>query len=193
MCATLTTASVARAENKDLARRAYDEGRRRYDLNEFAAALDAFKRAYLNYEDPAFLFNIAQCHRQLGQKQEAIRFYRSYLRNKADAPNREEVKATVSRLETEVADENARVADERRQAAARIATQPSPAAAATVPATATTATTLTTAPPARQPVYKKWWLWTIVGVAAAGAATGLALGLTSQKTEPSLMTVTVSR
>src|SRR4051812_22084358 len=104
---------LSRAENKDAARRAYAEGRRRYDLNEFAPALEAFKRAYLNYEDPAFLFNIAQCHRQLGKKEEAIGFYRSYLRNKPDASNRDDVKATLAKLESEVAEENERLAAAR--------------------------------------------------------------------------------
>lgn len=32
-----------------------------------------------------------------------------------------------------------------------------------------------------EPVYKKWWLWTIVGVVAAGAATGLAVGLSGRE------------
>ncbi len=32
----------------------------------------------------------------------------------------------------------------------------------------------------KRPLYKRWWLWTTVGVIAAGAiATGLALGLTA--------------
>jgi Tetratricopeptide repeat len=30
------------------------------------------------------------------------------------------------------------------------------------------------------PVYKKWWLWTAVGVVAAGAAVGLGVGLTAR-------------
>jgi Tetratricopeptide repeat len=48
---------------------------------------------------PAFLFNIAQCHRQLGNKQEAIKFYRSYLRKVPDAPNAEEVRKLIASLE----------------------------------------------------------------------------------------------
>lgn len=33
---------------------------------------------------------------------------------------------------------------------------------------------------ARPPLYKRWWLWTVVGVVAVGAATGLALALSNQ-------------
>src|SRR5215471_9023085 len=82
---------TALADDKEAARREFLEGTRRYDLTEFAPALEAFKRAYLAYEDPAFLYNIAQCYRQLGEKQSAVKFYRSYLRKVPDAPNGDEV------------------------------------------------------------------------------------------------------
>ena len=39
----------------------------------------------------AFLFNIAQCHRQLKNHSKAIFFYEGYLRETPDAPNKEEV------------------------------------------------------------------------------------------------------
>ena len=57
-----------------------------YDLAEYEGALREFKEAYRAVEDPAFLFNIAQCHRKLGHTQDAITFYRTYLRRapKAD-------------------------------------------------------------------------------------------------------------
>ena len=177
--------SPALAEDKDAARREFAEGTRRFDLNEFDAALTAFRNAYLAYEDPAFLFNIAQCHRQLGHKSEAIQFYRSYLRKRPDAANRDEVNSTVAALEADLAAERS----------ARAATKPT--AAPNVAPVVVPADALVSAPPprsTRQPVYKKWWLWTIVGVAVAGAATGLAVGLSgSQHTEGSLMPVTVSR
>lgn len=35
--------------------------------------------------------------------------------------------------------------------------------------------------PEARPVYKKWWFWTIIGVAAAGAATGIAVGVTATR------------
>ena len=35
-----------------------------------------------------------------------------------------------------------------------------------------------TAPPTRKtPIYKKWWLWTTIGVVVVGAGLGLGLGL----------------
>ncbi len=37
---------------------------------------------------------------------------------------------------------------------------------------------------AQTPVYKKWWLWTIVGVVVAGGAVGLGVGLTQRQPAP---------
>src|SRR6202012_3844268 len=93
---------LASAEDKAAARAAFAEGQRRYDLNEFEAALAAFKQAYLAYEEPVFLYNIAQCYRQLGNRTEAIKFYRSYLRKVPDAANRREVQELVATLEQQV-------------------------------------------------------------------------------------------
>jgi tetratricopeptide (TPR) repeat protein len=73
-------------------------GQSHYNLNEFSEALQDFKEAYRLHPDPAFLFNIAQCERQLGDFDEAIKFYRSYLRNKPEAPNAKEVQKKIDEL-----------------------------------------------------------------------------------------------
>jgi hypothetical protein len=193
LIALVLLAPFARAEDKNAARAAYAEGRRHYDLNEFTPALEAFKRAYVAFEDPVFLFNIAQCHRQLGHREDAIKFYRSYLRNQPDAANRDEVNATIAKLESEIADQKQR---ETQAAAAAKAAAPPPMTTAATPVPPTASTTLVATPspaPQHTPVYRKWWLWTIVGVVAAGAATGIAIGVTSQRTESTLMPLTVSR
>src|SRR5215467_11524966 len=92
-------AATAVAKDKNKAREAYRTGTQHYNLGEFQPALDAFKEAYRNYEDATFLFNIAQCQRQLGLKQEAVYSYKTYLREAASAPNREEVMQLIASLE----------------------------------------------------------------------------------------------
>ncbi|HVU49781.1 MAG TPA: tetratricopeptide repeat protein [Polyangia bacterium] len=87
----------ARAEGGD-AKARYMSGQSHYNLNEFTEALQDFKEAYRLHPDPAFLFNIAQCERQLGDFDEAIKFYRSYLRNKPDATNAREVQHKIDEL-----------------------------------------------------------------------------------------------
>lgn len=104
-------AHVAYADNKEAAKQAYSEGKRQYDLGDYQAALTAFKQAYLNYEEPVFLFNIAQCYRALGDRPSAVRSYRAFLRNWPKAPNREQVERIVAELETAMAqDQTAKAA-----------------------------------------------------------------------------------
>jgi tetratricopeptide (TPR) repeat protein len=186
--ALLLFAGGAHAEDKAKARDAFRVGTQHFKLGEYDQALESFKEAYRNFESPIFLFNIAQCERQLNHKQEAIHFYRQYLADAKDATNRDEVQAIIAKLQSSLDDERAAAASKPSQA-------PS-GPAATVPASpppSTNAATLTaTAPPApaeqrATPVYKKWWLWTAVGGAVAiGLGVGLGLGLSgSSSTLPS--------
>jgi tetratricopeptide (TPR) repeat protein len=153
---------IAHADDEKAARQAYLDGRRLFDLGEFKPALEAFKRAYLNYEAPAFLYNIAQCHRELGEYKEAIRFYRTYLQLSPNADDRVAVETLIAEL------------DERLRSSAPVrATEP--------PRTGPTAASepVAQAPPAPVeskpvPLVRKWWFWTAVG---GGAALVLAIGL----------------
>ena len=77
----------------------YKKGRSLYNISEYRAALDEFKQAYVEHEDPAFLYNIAQCHRQLGNYPEAITFYKRFLNESPKAPNRKEIQRHISELE----------------------------------------------------------------------------------------------
>src|SRR5581483_435073 len=84
----LAVAGTARAENPARAKEAYKEGLLQYNLGEYEKALDKFKTAYLELPDPAFLFNIAQCQRQLGQYAAASKSYRAFLRETPNPPPR---------------------------------------------------------------------------------------------------------
>src|SRR5262245_6983877 len=95
----VVTATAAHADDRAKAREAFRLGRQHYALREYKEALTAFQEAYRNYEDPSFLFNIAQCERQLDHRAEAIRAYRMYLVNASDAGNREEVRQIIAKLE----------------------------------------------------------------------------------------------
>jgi tetratricopeptide (TPR) repeat protein len=177
----VAAATSARADDRDKARNAFRLGSQHYSLGEYKEALAAFKEAYRSYEDPSFLFNIAQCERQLDLRTDAIRAYRMYLVNAPDASNREEVRQLIARLEQELAAERATKAAPppgvQPPSVQPPVSEPAPAALATTPVPSLSLTTA--APPPRDtPTYKKWWVWTIVGVAVAGgAAAGLAIGL----------------
>jgi hypothetical protein len=81
----------------------YKKGRSLYNVSEYRAALDEFKQAYVLHEDPAFLYNIAQCHRQLGNHREAITFYKRFLNESPRAPNRREIERLIGELEEKAA------------------------------------------------------------------------------------------
>ena len=61
------------------ARKKYDAGERAYNLGEFDKAVNLFKEAYADWPEPAFLFNIAQTYRQVGDCKQALFFYKRYL------------------------------------------------------------------------------------------------------------------
>jgi tetratricopeptide (TPR) repeat protein len=188
----ITCASV-RADDREAARQAFRRGSQHYKIGEYKEALAEFKGAYRSYEDPSFLFNIAQCERQLGMSEDAAREYRMYLAESPNAPNRDEVREMIEKLDGQISDERRRrEADEAaaRQKAPEVA---SPVIAAPAAPASDNAAALTAAPPPAQhdkPTYKKWWVWTLVGVAVAGgAAAGLAVALTRSGPAPTANTV----
>jgi hypothetical protein len=81
----------------------YKKGRSLYNVSEYRSALEEFKQAYVLHEDAAFLYNIAQCHRQLGNHREAVTFYKRFLKESPSAPNRKEIERLIGELEAKAA------------------------------------------------------------------------------------------
>ena len=77
----------------------FTQGTRHYELGHYQEALTEYEAAYMEVPDPAFLFNIGQCHRKMGHDKEAVSFYKSYLRNAPNAPNRADVQKRINELE----------------------------------------------------------------------------------------------
>jgi tetratricopeptide (TPR) repeat protein len=188
-------AVAASNEEKAKARELYQAGLVHYDLKEYAEALKSFKDAYRVVQDPAFLYNIAQCHRRLGQNPEALDFYRNYLRRSPSAPNRAEVERRIQEIEREIqqAEKTGRPPPppvnppKETVPPPPVLTAPPPDAHAAPPPAATG---VTSAPPPAavdfsttpQPeqgsggVLTRWWFWAGVGAVVIGAvAIGLAV------------------
>jgi tetratricopeptide (TPR) repeat protein len=91
--------ATAALADKTTARTLYAEGQKAYDLGKFDEAATLFERGYAEHPDPVFLYNLGQCHRQLGKNDRALFFYRGYLRNKPDAANRTQVEQLIADLE----------------------------------------------------------------------------------------------
>lgn len=144
----LLGATPTRADDADTraAKTHFQRGEKLFNLGKFDLALVEYEAAYDRKPLPGFLYNIAQCQRNLGNFKEAIFGYRNYLRQVPDADNREAVLALIDDLEDQQREREA--AAERDRLAHE---QPPPHRAP------------------RRPLFKRGWFWG--GVAALTAVT----------------------
>ena len=250
--ATMVSALGGSANAADRARsaRAHTEAARAYfNLEKYREAIGEFEQAYLDKHDPATFFEIAECHRQLGNVAEAQRFYKRFLQ---DAPRGHANRAAAEVHSAEMAAAVERAESDRQAAAASSAgtaggsrplppsfppssryLAPLPSSGGTAPvapappaapgregsappaqpapaspsppvgdAGATRATFVSAAPnpepvagpatlvmaPASQPssssqpIYARWWFWTLVGGVVVG---GVVAGLVVASSSPS--------
>jgi hypothetical protein len=205
---------------KTIARAHYETATRLCDLREYSKALDEYKAAYLARPDPAFLFNIGQCFRKLGNTASALDFYQQYLKKTPDEdPNRAQAEARIHDIEIERAsdddpfarpDEMATRLPEPKAAPAPLHELPSPpqevSASALVPLPAVPAVLpppaairparldLTASQPRDEdvspPIYRTWWFWTGVG-AVVVAGTVTAILLAKGGNEPNTASTTL--
>ncbi len=74
-----------------------------YDLGRYSDANAEFERAYLIEQDPALLYNMGQCHRKLGKGDEAVHFFRTYLRRSPNGPFAGAAEKRIKEIEAESA------------------------------------------------------------------------------------------
>jgi tetratricopeptide (TPR) repeat protein len=177
------------------AKRHYDAGTTAYNLGDFITAANEYREAYKARPLPAILYNIAQAYRLGGDLKQAVFFYRSYLRNVPDSPNRAECEERISVLEAQIAAHPATSTTPPRQEPPPSSAPPpvtAPSSSAPPPAAAPAPTSplgLTATAPAseRRPASKKW-VWGVVAgavvIVGVGLGVGLALGLTSDNAPP---------
>ncbi|MEO7095166.1 MAG: tetratricopeptide repeat protein [Polyangiales bacterium] len=149
VCVTLLLARVAYAEDPETraAKRHFDRGQKLFTLGKFDEALDEYQKAYDASPLPDFLYNIGQCHRNIGDYEQAIFSFKRFLQLDPEAPNREKVEIIIDELEDKL---------EREGTKKKRVDEPPP-------------------PPHAEgsPFYKKWWFWT--GIAVVGVAGGVGI------------------
>jgi tetratricopeptide (TPR) repeat protein len=101
--ASLAAAAPAAAQDAAAAREHYQKGTTFYDLGRYDDAIKEFEAAYQIKNDPALLYNLAQSHRLAGHDEQALHFYRTYLRRVPNAKNRTEIEGRIAALEQLVA------------------------------------------------------------------------------------------
>lgn len=139
---------------------------------QIAEAQRMYQMAYDLRADPRLLFNVARVLHKQGLTAEAAPYYQRFL---------------DSSLDDSVQKQKARdfLAEIRRTEPKRPVTPqaviPGPASKPEPGEAIAQAGAKGTA----RPIYKRWWFWALLGVAAAGTAAGIAVGVTRSAAAPS--------
>jgi tetratricopeptide (TPR) repeat protein len=107
-------AKAVDAITTDKAKALFAQANQHYSLGEFDQAMASYSLAYRLKPLPAFLFNIAQCHRKLGHYKDAVAMYQNYLVGVPDAPNKDVVDSLIKEAKERQAEEDKRVADQAK-------------------------------------------------------------------------------
>jgi tetratricopeptide (TPR) repeat protein len=91
---------VAEPKGKQSAEAHYQKGMKAYTLGHFPEAIEEFEKAFELRQEPIFLYNIAQSHRQNNKPDRAIFFYRRYLEAEPNAKNRADVEKRIKDMES---------------------------------------------------------------------------------------------
>ena len=138
------------------AARLYEEGKRHFDIGEYALAIVSWKQSYLRSSAPLLLFNIAQAYRLSNNCAQANRFYLNYRRSEKHPKNQAELDKAMARCAgVEPATGDAATSEPPTSAGAPTTDTP-PAAPVTgmppvTPVTGTPPAAITTGTPPAQP------------------------------------------
>ena len=169
----------------------YDRGSVSYASGDFKTALSSFEEAYRLRAEPRFLFNIGQCHRKLGNVEQARSAYQKYLQIYPDTPHRAFIQGWLSGTKQS---EPPKVAEEKQPTCsdgvkngaeadvdcgaggcARCAVGKACAGDAQCESGSCQRGVCV-----KVPVWKKSWFWGVAGgVVALGAAAGIGAGVTA--------------
>ncbi len=154
-----------------------------YDDGKYADALPEFQAAYQRRQMPWLMLNVGRTMQRLGRPQEAIDYYERYKKAELNMEP-----ATLERVNKYIEQAQALIdkpAGETPNPPNLTVKDPGPANPPTGTGTQLVLTPGQEGPPPPKPVYKKWWFWTIIGVAVAGGIAGAVAGsLAAQKSPP---------
>ena len=136
---------------------------------QYKEARRLYEAAYALRSDPLLLYNLARVLHKSGHPAEAVDYYQRYLDAGAEGVEENHHKSTQLM-------EQARI-EAGQQAAHPVPLEAGQQAMHSVPLA------VTPVKPTEQvvPLYKKWWLWTTVGIAAVGLGVGLGSGLAARR------------
>lgn len=190
LCVLVSTSAAAGPEAKsnsapgEPARVLASEAQAEFYLGHYRIALKLFEQLFRIKQVPALLFNVAQCHRKLGEFAEAANTYRSFLlhaaRDSVEAKNAQEL---LGQVEAAIKQGDVATRSPPNEPMQATREEPAPKVLILAPPTTTAAPPVERAamavaappPPPRSHVAA----WTLGGAGAAALATGLFFGAKS--------------
>ncbi len=82
----------------DEAKKLFRKGEKAFSAGKYRKALERYQEAYAEESLAGFHFNIAQCHRNLGEYKKAAAAFAAYLDESDDPPNKTQVEGTLEQL-----------------------------------------------------------------------------------------------
>ena len=186
----------------------YDRGLSFYSNEQYDEAIKEFQIAYDTIPRPRVLFNLGQAHRNLGNARQALDYYLMY---QAREPNpkpglKSELETYIAQMRKLLAEADAANSREEPSQAppasppgasspsSSAPSPPAPSPPATTAAAAAAPADLFASSPSearrKAPVYKRAWLWCVVGgVATVAVIAGVSIAVTAAPSTPSNLTV----
>ena len=144
------------------ARRMFEDGRAAYEAGNFEAGLNYFQRAYDLSARPGLLFNIGQAAYRMHSDERALKAFKAYLAQTPNAPNRVEVEQRIRELEQASGGPTTPSYVFSPEQTAR------DGGGAALWSWPESKDSMEKPPPDSEPVTKKWWFWTTIGVIVIG-------------------------
>ncbi len=186
VAAQVAHADESPAERRKAARVLWADGQAAFNTQRYDEAIDLYLRAYKLNPDPLLLMNLAQCYRKTRDHENAIFYYRAYLRDYSATTRRAEVEQIITIEQGLLQQERANEAKPPDGVE-----PPSPAAQEAEKTAKVDADSASKADPpetVKQPSaadpkapawYQDRWAWVVTGTGAATTLTGAAFLLSA--------------
>jgi tetratricopeptide (TPR) repeat protein len=86
-----------------------DAGKAAYNRGEFDNALESFRAAHELFPHPDIVYRMALCYERLGEDVQAVKYYKQFLTEVPDAPERPRIEKTIQVIEARIAKSEIRV------------------------------------------------------------------------------------
>ena len=172
VCLLAAVAAAMPALGRDAAEvRARDQfrvGQAAYAAGEYERALTAFSAAYGLQPVPGLLFNIAQCHRKLGNYERAAVFFQQYLYLSPSNENTSTVRALLIEAQANEKERKRRLAEQEKLQRAKLQLSAADPLQASMGGSGPGGDVARSSA-SSDSIFQKWWFWTAVGAVTVGS------------------------